>query len=162
MARGHSLSTVAYRGTTCSASRNVERQTAIFALQFVCHRVCLSRFISFQILFLILVKNTIFHFQNYMEHRQLKNIVHLYKRSQVVDHMEFPSMQQASMLQIPVKVSSALCGKQRVIYAARKLKYDEMERLNRIVDLVQYSCGSIMKDIECSSRDQELIGTVYI
>ena len=54
------------------------------------------------------------------------------------------------------------CGKQRVIYAARKLKYDEMERLNRIVDLVQYSCGSIMKDIECSSRDQELIGKVYI
>lgn len=37
-----------------------------------------------------------------------KNIVHLYKRSQLVDHMEFHSIQRASMLQIPVKVSSAL------------------------------------------------------
>ena len=54
------------------------------------------------------------------------------------------------------------CGKERVIYAARKLKYDEIEGLNSIIDLVQYSCGSIMKDIEHNFRDQELIGKVYV
>ena len=64
----------AYRGTICSVSRNVMTQNARFALLFACHLKCLSKFISFQILFLILVKSTIFHFQNYMEHRQVKTL----------------------------------------------------------------------------------------
>ena len=117
----------------------------------------------FQTLFLILAKNTIFHLQNCMEHKQLNNIVHHYRRSQLVVHMEYPSTPQANMLLIHAKLSDALkCGKQRVIYAARKLKYEEMERLKRVIDGVQYSCGSVLKDIDCSSRDQELTGKVYI
>ena len=49
-----------------------------------------------------------------------------------------------------------------MIYAARKLNYDEKERLKTIIDSVQYSCGCVLKDIDCSSRDQELIGKVYV
>ena len=96
-----------------------------------------------------------------MEHRQLKNIAHLYNRNELVVHMKYPSTPQASMLQIPVNASSSQCDKRRVIYAARKLKYDDMERLKRIRDGVQYSCGSVLRDIDCSFRDHKLIGKVY-
>ena len=74
----------------------------------VCQRMYLNRFISFQTLFLILAKNTTFHLQNCMEHRQLNSIAHLYKRSQLVAHMAYRSISQASMLLIHAKLSDAL------------------------------------------------------
>ena len=88
--------------------KNVERQSAKFAPLFICQQVCLSRFISFQIRFLVQVKNTTVPFQTCMEHRQVKNIVRLYKKSQSVVHMDYPSTLQASMLRILVKLLNVL------------------------------------------------------
>ena len=47
------------------------------------------------------------------------------------------------------------CGKQRVVYAARKLKYDEMEKLSKLIRLHHYSCGSLLQDIDCNAKNQE-------
>ena len=92
------MSTVTYRGITCSASKHVERKNAKFAPLFVFQQVCSSRFISFQIRLLIQANNTTVPFQTCMEHRQVKNITHLYKKNQSVVHIDYPSTLQASML----------------------------------------------------------------
>ena len=154
------MSTVGYRGITCSASRNVERKNAIFAP--ICHPVCFSRFISSQILFPILVKNTIFHFQNYMEQTTEQHRPFLQEKSTSSSHgIPFnPTSQHASNTCRCIECTE--CGKRWVIYAARNMKYDEMERLKRIIDGVQYSCGSVLRDIDCSSRDHQLIDKVYM
>lgn len=49
-----------------------------------------------------------------------------------------------------------------MIFTATKLKYDKKERLKKIMDSVQYSCGSVLQDIDCSPQYQEVIGKVYV
>ena len=142
----------------------MEKQNALFALLFVCQQVYLVEQVHFipdpvpdsgkehYIPFAELYGT-----QTTEQHRPS-----LQEKSTSGSHgIPFnPTSQHASNTCKVIKCTE--CSKQRVIYAARKLKYDEMERLKRVIDGVQYSCGSVLSDIDYSFRDQELICKVYV